>query len=153
MDDIISHNKRTSWFRHNNACHWAAPTWMTTVTQLTRRRCRCVLTSSVKLLNETKNPQHLSCGRSTPASRGGKLIPIWKRLVPNNILARCRSTISRVTGFVSPYTMGATMARSIFLKSSQYTPLRSKSKSGVWGVFLKFNLFCASFCNAVWNIV
>ena len=27
------------------------------------------------LVNETKNPQHLDCGRSIPATHGGKTIP------------------------------------------------------------------------------
>ena len=46
--------------------------WMTTVRQPTKHRCPCVLTLKYTLMvNETKNPQHLDCGRSIPATHGG----------------------------------------------------------------------------------
>ena len=50
--------------------------WMTTARQPTKRRCSCVSTLTCTCIlflfvHETKNPQHLDCGRSIPATHGG----------------------------------------------------------------------------------
>ena len=49
--------------------------WMTTVRQPTKRRRSCVYLKIhfylCLLVNETKNPQHLDCGRSISATHGG----------------------------------------------------------------------------------
>ena len=50
--------------------------WMTTMRQPKKRQHSCVFNLKIHLylcllVNETKNPQHLDCGRSIPATHGG----------------------------------------------------------------------------------
>ena len=68
--------------------------WMTTVRQPTKRRRSCVYLKIhfylCLLVNETKNPQHLDCGRSIPATHGGikrfqtRRSLVWNRFIPHS---------------------------------------------------------------------
>ena len=82
--------------------------WRTTARQPMKRRCCCVLTIKCTficvLVNETKNLQHLDCGRSIPATHGGlndyRLGGAAPGIVLSPIRRRYRATTSRCSGFL-----------------------------------------------------